>query len=444
VPPEEVQIDALISSVDYDYPLPQANEFNVITSADVQDTTAYIQVGLKGKKDAFETLPPLNICFVIDMSGSMSAGDKLSWVKDSFYIFINKVRPNDIISVVAFDDKTEVLVEPTQIKNEADRTQFKRRVDTLRPRGGTDIFQGMTLGYSQVERNYRPDYTNRVLLLTDGMHNGTGTKDDILSRVAQYNSKNITISTIALGAAADINLIVDMATKGGGSSRFISDHDKMEETFGSELDRLIVPAARMLNMELQLADGIKLRETWGYNYWVENNTIHYSIDTIHNGDYETIMAVADLEKPLETGGNLGVFSIAYESINGEKHRKTSYNINLSNEAAQNRRAIIDRRIQESECFIAYGKCLIETAETTKSITKFEQEYERSKNPATKDQIISYLSNGVKKINSVSAHLAEISAALGGNKFADELLTLSNYEKSFTDAYNRFTAPVGGE
>jgi hypothetical protein len=226
--PEEIQIDSLLSKEDYNYPLPQNGALNITTDSDIRNNTGFIQIGLKGKKDSFQNMNPMNISFVIDISGSMADRDKLSWVKNSFYIFINNVRAEDIISVVIFEDKPEILIPPTQIKDDNDRNQFKRKVDTLKPRGGADILKGMTLGFSQVELNYQNNYTNRVLLLTDGMHNGSGTKDDIIDIVERYNSRNINISTIALGASADINLMVDMATQGGGSSRFISDYDEYE------------------------------------------------------------------------------------------------------------------------------------------------------------------------------------------------------------------------
>jgi Ca-activated chloride channel family protein len=436
--PEEIQIDSLLSKEDYDYPLPQNRPLNVTVDSDIQDTTGFIQIGLKGKKDVFENIEPMNISFVIDISGSMADRDKLSWVKNSFYIFINKVRQNDIISVVIFDDKVEVLIPPASIKDENDRNQFKRKVDTLQPRGGTDILKGMNLGYAQVEQNYRSNYINRVLLLTDGMHNGSGTKDDIVSIAKRYNSSGINISTIALGASADINLMVDMATNGGGSSRFISDYDEMEETFGSELDRLVIPAARMLNMELILEEGVSFRETWGYKNWIGGNIIHYSLDTIHNGDYETLFAVVNFNKIPDRDMKIATFSISYEETNGVKHQNEAYDVYISNDSLREANTITNRRIKKGEGFVAYGKRLIEIGELANSIVKLQGDYQRTNDVIIKDQLIGYLNNGLNMIKSISTYLGNINNSIGGNEYHDELTTLNNYEKSFITAYNSYT------
>ena len=436
--PEEIQIDSLLSKEDYDYPLPQKDPLNVTTDVDIRDNTGFIQIGLKGKKDIFENIEPMNISFVIDISGSMSDRDKLSWVKNSFYIFINKVRENDIVSVVIFDNVAEVLIPPTSIKDENDRNQFKRKVDTLQPRGGTDVLKGMNLGYAQVEQNYRSNYINRVLLLTDGMHNGSGTKDDILGIVKKYNSRDITISTIALGASADINLMVDMATNGGGSSRFISDHDEMEETFGSELDRLVVPAARMLSMELVLSDKVHFQETWGYKNWSDGNIIHYSLDTIHNGDYETLFAVINFDKLPDTNTKIATFLITYEETNGVKHQNESFDIYINDDSLRDINNITNRRIKKGEGFVAYGKRLIEIGELANVIVSLQKDYQTINDSLIKDRLISYLNNGISMIKSMSTYLGDIDNSLGGNVYHDELTTLNNYKNFFVESYNNYS------
>jgi hypothetical protein len=368
----------------------------------------------------------------------MADRDKLSWVKNSFYIFINNVRPEDIISVVIFDNTSEVLIPPARIKDDNDRNQFKRKVDTLRPRGGTDILKGMTLGFSQVELNYQDNYTNRVLLLTDGMHNGSGTKDDIIDIVKRYNERNINISTIALGASADINLMVDMAVQGGGSSRFISDYDEMEETFGSELDRLVVPAARMLNMEVVLSEGVQFQETWGYKNWVDNNRIHYSLDTIHNGDYETLFAIVSFDTIPGAETQIASFLISYEDTNGTKHQNERYDIYLTTDALREPGGIANSRIKKGEGFVAYGKNLISIGELANTVAALQRQYQSAEDAQIKEQLLGYLNKGIGVIKSTSAYLKEINVSLGGGEYHDELSTLDNYERAFTESYEVYT------
>ncbi|MCK4516612.1 MAG: VWA domain-containing protein, partial [Spirochaetaceae bacterium] len=255
--PDEIEIEHYIAQRDYDYPLPESGDLNVITGSGINAENAYILLGLKGRRVPFSELPPLNISFCIDRSGSMTG--VMPWVKDSFYIFIDRVRDGDIVSLVDMNTNAQTLIPPTVIRSETDRTDFKRRVDRITASGGTDVYAGMQQSYEEIEGNYDPGYVNRVVILTDGMHNfGEMTNQNILEMAAQYRKRGINISTVLLGIEAATGLMVDVAIEGGGSSRFISDHDEMVKIFQTELDRMLVPAARELQMRLELPAGVEL------------------------------------------------------------------------------------------------------------------------------------------------------------------------------------------
>lgn len=436
--PGEVHIDALIAQEDYDYPLPLDNSVGITMDADIRGKTGFIQIGLKAKKDAFEDIEPMNICFVIDISGSMSERDKLTWVKNAFYIFINNVRVNDIVSVVVFDNVAELLVPPTTIKNDNDRTQFKRKVDSLFPRNSTDILLGLGLGYAQVEQNYSSEYINRVILLTDGMHNGSGTKDDILDIVGVYNEKGINVSTIALGASADINLMVDMAINGGGSSRFISDYDQMEQAFGSELDRLVVPAARDISVTLTLSDGVHLNNTWGYKHWTQGNVIKYSLDTIHNGDYETMFAAVSFDKTPDSETKIAEVAVSYKEIDGTKREKIYY-IYIDSECLANLDKIVNPRVKKAEGYAAYGQALINIGELSNNLLILQQNYESSRSASMRDQLVGCIYEGLGMIRSTAEYLRNISPEPEGDGYLDALTTLENYEAAFAEMYEDYTS-----
>jgi hypothetical protein len=459
IPPEEIYVDHYIAQSDYNYPIPNAGALNVIPAAGFKDNTAYLLVGLRGKKDDFSALPPMNISFVIDISGSMGSQDKLDWVKESFHIFIERVRPQDFVSVVIFDNLVELLIAPTQIRSQQDKDRFKRLVESLRPRGSTNIYGGMEMGYRQVEVNYRTDYTNRVILLSDGEDNASGkTKKEFLDACTRYKELGINISTIALGESADISLMVDMAIAGGGSSRFISDRTVMEQTFGSELDRLVVTAARNLSMELVLSEGVTLRETWGYSNWTSGRTIHYTLDTLHNGDYETIVAEAVLDRPMAAGTVLGNFYLNYDDISGRAFREGPYPIILNSEPGG---LIADARVREAEGYIAVARGLIDIGTRSPGISRLQQDFNRQRSEraaALRDsveaetavitdspemaimrkEIIGELDYCLGQINSLFAYLTAISTSLDNNRYAPELRILQSYRTSFTTSLESYT------
>jgi len=459
IPPDEIYINSYIAQSDYGYPLPETGTLNVIPASGSRGDITYLTVGLRGKKENFSALPPLNISFVIDISGSMSGQDKLEWVKESFHIFIGQVRPQDFVSVVIFDDKVELLIKPTHIRNQQDRDQFSRQVDALKPRGSTNIFGGMEMGYNQVEVNFRPDYTNRVILLTDGMDNASKkSRKEFIDTCERRKEQGINISTIALGEQADISLMVDMAIAGGGSSRFISDRAVMEQTFGSELDRLVVAAAKNLRMELALSDGVALRETWGYSYWISGTTIHYSQDTLHNGDYETIAAEVVLERPFSAAAVLGNFSLSYENASGATIREGPFPIIFHLEQPDS--LIAEPRVREAEGYIALARGLIDIGTRAKTLSQTQQGFVRLRNEhiraarnssaqspedvsdihemaVMRENIIGELNTCLQIINALSDHLSAINASLGGDKYAPELRILESYRASFSHSLEKY-------
>ena len=321
VPPGEVYVDSYIASIDYRYPEPR-EAIGVTLYAGHQQVSVsgqeeVIQIGLQAGKRGFEDLPPMNLAFVIDKSGSMSDADKMGWVKEAFEVFIEKVRPIDFVSLVVFDSTAKVIYPSTAMSSRERRLQFRRAAQGIQPGGGTNLRAGLELGYQQVLANFRKEYTNRVLFLTDGIGQSAG----ILEMAESYKNMGINVSTIGVGRGFDLKLMTELARKGGGSSRFISDRQEMEETFGSELDRMVVPVARNLAMSLEFTLPVEVLATWGYNHSIEGGRIVYSQDTMHHGDYETILVHLRLPPQGATGPReLARFTLDYEDLDGKPRR----------------------------------------------------------------------------------------------------------------------------
>lgn len=464
VPPEEILIESYISQVDYDYPLPSEESIGMYINTDTKDSLSYVQIGLKGQKIAFKDLPPFNVSFVIDKSGSMSSQDKMGWVKDSFDIFINNVREKDYVSLVVFDTNAKVVIPATQIKTYEEKQKFRQLVRSIAESGGTNVYDGLTLGYNEVILNYNKSYINRVILLTDGMHNSGGkTNADIINLAAKYNNLDINVSSIALGSSADINLVVDMAESGGGSSRFISDHEKMVETFGTELDRLLVPAARMIRISLELASGSMLNETWGYKNKLSGNTVTYELDTIHNGDYETILAELFTSSLNKEGQQLAVLSIEYVDSTGILVQKHNIPVMLNQEQIIDNNQISDTRVMRSEAYVVFGRKMMELGTTAQKIAKMQNEYEQllNLNPSNLTQIDAYgepiklqkdsvssalqmkqnivtaLESSLKIVEYLESYVTNVDNAVPGEQFKDDYVILKNYKTSFEKSLSSY-------
>ncbi len=199
IPPEEVHVDSYIAQIDYHYPDP-VDEVGVSLYSGQQQLSAHgqegvLHIGFQGKRRSYEDLPPMNLAFVIDKSGSMRDQDKMDWVKDAFDIFIDRVRDIDFVSLVVFDDEAKVIFPSTQMKNEDRRIRFQKAVQEIEPSGGSNLEAGLELGYQQILANFRKDYTNRVLFLSDGTEMssrlaGSGARTGDVRISLMWNNRN--------------------------------------------------------------------------------------------------------------------------------------------------------------------------------------------------------------------------------------------------------------
>lgn len=269
IPPDEIYEDSYVGAIDFQYPDPEGSFGVRFYSGHRQISTAgqdeVILIGIQGRRFTYEDLPIMNQAFVIDKSGSMYQKDKMNWVKEAFDVYMNKVREKDFVSLIVFDDTARVVFPSTQMKGEAIRERYRDAVQAIVPGGGSDLISGLQLGYKELLSNYRKDYMNQVLILTDGV----GDSEELHEVAATYREIGINVTTIGLGEDCDLKLIDNLADWGGGSSRFISSRDKMGEIFGSEFGRMVMPAARDVDVELYCLQNLKDVRAWGYHAEIE-------------------------------------------------------------------------------------------------------------------------------------------------------------------------------
>jgi uncharacterized protein YegL len=329
IPPDQIDIGSYISSVDYNYPDP-SGEFGItLYSGHHQVSTAgqeeIIQIGIQGTRTPFEELPVLNVAFVFDSSGSMSQKDKIEWAKESFALLLRRLRPQDILAVVSFAEEARVLQPATRVEEIGNPQLLSTQVQQILAEGQSKLEAGLAAGYQQVEKNFRPEQVNRVIFISDGL----GDPDDALALVQEYRKQGISLSTVTVGLNCDLDTMNRLSKKGAGSSRFIANREKMEEIFSSGLDRMAVPIAYDLSIELQLNRGVELVGTWGYEHEVQGNTIHYNLPALHHRDYETMLAQVRLPSRRFSGSQaIASVKVAFTKRNGAAAVMGTYSLEL--------------------------------------------------------------------------------------------------------------------
>lgn len=322
VHPRDIQVSQFISAIDYGYPEPDGilgvyaypGQYQVST----ESQELFLSIGVQAARRMLEDLPPLNIAFVVDTSGSMSAANKIDWVRDSLEIFERSVRDGDTVSLVSFDSTARVLLPGTRIRDAADRRRFLSAIRALRATGSTNLYAGLELGFGQLLEQLSSEHVNRIVLLGDGMPNVGVVDPQSFRTLAQgYRDIGVAVTTIGLGTEANLGLLRDIAHWSSGTSRFINDRETMEEIFGSGLGRLIVPVAQDLHVEVQLAGGVRLVDTWGYDHRIVGSTVGYTIPALHDSDYETLVAILHVPSVGRTGGHrIATVNASYRTGDG--------------------------------------------------------------------------------------------------------------------------------
>jgi Ca-activated chloride channel family protein len=154
----------------------------------------FLQITLTTRDFVLPERRPMNLCVVLDRSGSMADEGKITYAKKALYALIDQLTERDILSIVIYDHVVEVLSSAKRVGNKA---ALKRLIERIEPRGNTNLGGGMIEGFRQVERQFDRAYVNRVVLLSDGLANQGITDSWELNRIAgKYRSRFISLTTM--------------------------------------------------------------------------------------------------------------------------------------------------------------------------------------------------------------------------------------------------------
>ncbi len=280
--------------------------------------TAYLQLTVKTPDtDKERQRRPMNISIVIDRSGSMSDQRKMDFVKKAFASLIDQLQPNDLLSLVVYDDAIDILRRAKKIGD--NRASIKRMLDDVYPRGSTNLGGGLTEGLKQAERFAGKEYVNRVILLSDGLAN-VGVTDPVeLQRMVRgYRNRSISISTMGVGLDYNENLMMGLSESGGGNYYFIEHPTSLASIVRREFDMVSSVAAQNATISIALGDHISLSSVLGCDYSEEYGKVIIPIGDLYSN--ETREFTIELNIPAGMGKRI--------AASGELHYETENRVIL--------------------------------------------------------------------------------------------------------------------
>ncbi len=222
---------------------------------------------------------PLDICLVIDRSGSME-GEPLEYVKRACEYVVDFLSPDDILSIVTFEETVDVVMPPRKLLN---KDLVKQHIQRIVPGNTTNLYDGLALAAQQVLSSREPGRVERLVVFTDGEPT-VGIRDysALIQHVGEIKNRGITCTFLGFGTDYNEELLAGMAKRAGGNYYFIARPEMIPEVFRTELDKLFTLAGRNLKLKLKTSRWVTLRQVYGHN--------------IPFGQREVELELADVEK----------------------------------------------------------------------------------------------------------------------------------------------------
>ncbi|RYY60573.1 MAG: VWA domain-containing protein [Chitinophagaceae bacterium] len=253
-PAGAVRIEEMINYFRYDYAAPANNEpfaiHTEMSTAPWNKKHQLVMVGLQGKRISTDNLPPANLVFLVDVSGSMESADKLPLVKSALHLLTDQLRSQDRVSLVVYAGSAGLVLEPTP-GNE--KTTINDAIDRLEAGGSTAGAAGLQLAYQTARNYFRKEGTNRVLICTDGDFNMGESSDDAMERLIEKERESgVFLSVLGFGTGnyqdAKMQLLAD---KGNGNHSYIDGLSEARKVLATEFGGTVFTIAKDVKLQVE-------------------------------------------------------------------------------------------------------------------------------------------------------------------------------------------------
>ncbi|MDR4892623.1 MULTISPECIES: vWA domain-containing protein [unclassified Chryseobacterium] len=249
-----VRVEEMINYFKYDYPQPaNGDPFSINTEYSESPWNPkhkLLKIGLQGKNIPMDHLPASNIVFLIDVSGSMDAENKLPLLKSSLKVLLNQLRPKDKVGIVVYAGSAGVVLSPTSA---GEKEKIIKALDNLQAGGSTAGGAGIELAYKLAKENFIKGGNNRVVLATDGDFNvGASSTTDIETLITEKRKTGIFLTCLGYGMGNyKDNTMETLADKGNGNYAYIDNMQEANKFLGREFAGNIYTIAKDVKVQIE-------------------------------------------------------------------------------------------------------------------------------------------------------------------------------------------------
>jgi len=253
-PADAVRLEELVNYFPYHYPDRTGEHPFAVTTETGPCPWApehrLVRIGLQAKRLATRELPPSNLVFLIDVSGSMQSPDKLPLVKQAFRALVQELRHEDRVAIVVYAGAAGLVLPST---SGADKVTILEAIERLEAGGSTAGGAGLRLAYDVAKQNYLPEGNNRVILASDGDFNVGVSSDGEMIRLVEARREEGTFLTVlgfGTGNLKDTKM-EQMADKGNGHYAYIDSFREAQKVFVQEFGGTLFTVAKDVKIQVE-------------------------------------------------------------------------------------------------------------------------------------------------------------------------------------------------
>ncbi len=255
IPPAgAVRIEEMVNYFDYNYPKPVNGEpFTVnteISECPWNPQHKLVHIGLQGKEIPVDNLPPSNMVFLVDVSGSMNEANKLPLVQASMNMLVDQLREKDKVAIVVYAGSAGLVLPSTSGSN---KVKIKEAINNLEAGGSTAGGEGIILAYKTAKENFIKNGNNRIILATDGDFNvGVSSDDDLVRLIEQERKSGVFLSVLGYGMGNyKDNKMQQLADKGNGNHSYIDNIGEAKKVLVNEFGSTLFTIAKDVKIQVE-------------------------------------------------------------------------------------------------------------------------------------------------------------------------------------------------
>ncbi|TQV73753.1 VWA domain-containing protein [Aliikangiella marina] len=250
-----VRLEEMVNYFDYNYQMPAdlARPFSINTGlirTPWNNQTHLMRVAIKGWQQQVQNIPPMNLVFLVDVSGSMQSEDKLPLVVRSLKMLTKHLDENDRVAIVVYSGQSGLVLDSTPGNQKA---KIVAALRNLRAGGSTNGEAGIELAYQIAKDNYIKDGVNRVMLATDGDFNvGISNRDELVKLIESKRDQGIYLNTLGFGTGNYNDYLMEqLADNGNGQYAYIDTIFEAKKVLVDEIASTMQTIAKDVKIQVE-------------------------------------------------------------------------------------------------------------------------------------------------------------------------------------------------